>query len=196
MMLFSDSNGSLTWRETVNVDGNTQGYICEWSHDTRVAIGLVPDLTGNGSSEEAILSVDYKTGTHTVTIKDPQKNPTPVSNIKLTFAKNFAPPKGLAVLADTNGNRFPEIGVLDMDYTAKVPVVRVRDVNNNRTYVRTIKFFTKAGLYTPVSLAVVPDKNKNGAYELTVLAEDKNTGKAYSETRDSKTGALLYSNAF
>jgi hypothetical protein len=135
------------------------------------------------------------TSTASLNIADRQGPVHAKVGITLTFAKNDIPPKGLAVIADTNGNGKPEIGVLDVNYSTNALAVRVKDISNNATYLRTVNFFT-SGAYLPVSLAVEPDSNGNGADELTVMAVKRDTGKAYSETRDSKTGALINSNAY
>lgn len=171
------------------------GYVCEWSTNHYVATATVPDQNGNGFAEDAVLYVDFTTSNHVVVLRDRQGPAHAKVGISLTFAKNDIPPKGLAVIADTNGNGKPEVGVLDVNYATNVLAVRVKDISNNASYLRTVNFFT-SGAYVPVSLSVEPDSNGNGADELTVLAVKRDTGKAYSETRDSKTGALISANAY
>lgn len=190
---FSSYSGNSKWFNGGN--GTTNGYVCEWSTNNYIATAEVPDQNGNGRPEDAILYVDFASSYHTVVLRDRQGPVHAKVGISLTFAKNDIPPKGLAVIADTNGNGKPEIGVLDVNYSTNVLVVRIKDVSDNSVYLRTLNFFT-TGTHVPVSLSVGPDSNGNGAYELTVMATNKDTGKAFSETRDSKTGALLNSNAY
>jgi len=172
----------------------SHGYVCEWSTNTYIGTAAVPDQNANNYPEDAILYVDFTTSLHTVILKD-RKSPHAAVGIKLTYAQNDIPPKGLAVIADTNGNGKLEIAVLDQNYSTNMPIVRVKDISNNAAYIHSFQFFTD-GNYRPVSLAVEPDANANGSNELTVTALHKDTGKAYTETRDSKTGGLLYTNAF
>lgn len=169
------------------------GYLCEWESNTYVGIASVPDLTGNGWAEDATLYVDYKTQTHTVAIKDP-KTHAPVST--LTFIKNFKPPQGLAVLEDMDGNGRAEIAVLYYDATYRLARVKIKDAKDNTQYIDNGKLTFLDPNYAPVAISAVPDTNGNGASEITVLGKHKKTGKAKSETRDSKTGALLGSNTF
>jgi len=170
---------------------NTEiGYICEWSNNNTVGTAVVPDLNGNGVNEITALWVDYKTGKHTVQIKDPATNT--ILNT-LTFATDFNPPQGLVVLNDLNGNGVPEIGVLYLS-SAKLPTVQIKDAKNNAATVKTLGFLSQS--YTPRAITVSPDSNGNGASEITVLGRNTTTGKDMAQQRDSKTGALLYTVGF
>ncbi|MDD2723113.1 MAG: C-type lectin domain-containing protein [Methylovulum sp.] len=165
------------------------GYICEWSTQNYIGTALVPDLNKNGVDEIAGLFVDYKTGKHTVQIKDPL---TDLVLSTLTFATNFLPPQGLVALEDINANGIPEIGVL---YTyvsngVEVPVVQIKDAKNNAVVLKNFVFLNST--FKAKAISASPDANGNGASEIVVLGIEKTTGKALAQIRDSKTG--LYSN--
>jgi Lectin C-type domain len=167
----------------------TNGYICEWSAPNYIDVTSVPDLNNNRFSETAALYVDFVTGKHTVKIKDPQ---TQGLLSTLTFQTNFNPPQGLVALADINGNRIPEIAVLYNELNQ--PSVGIKDAKNNGALLKTLRFLGTA--FEPKAITATPDTNGNGASEITVLGINKTSGQAKSETRDSKTGALLKSIVF
>jgi hypothetical protein len=167
-----------------------QGYICEWGNNNSIGTAVVPDLNNNDVDEIAILWVDYKTGKHTVQIKDPKTNR--VLNT-LTFATDFAPPQGMVVLNDLNGNGTPEIGVLYLS-SVKVPTVQIKDAMNNAITLKTMSFLDQN--YAPRAITASPDSNHNGSSEITVLGRQNTTAKDVARMRDSKTEDILYTVGF
>ncbi len=170
----------------INGTGNqyATGYVCEWDSNHFVSSIAVPDMNGNGVDEIASLYLDYGTNKHTVQIRDPQKH---VTLSTLTFGNGPTPPLGLAVIADINGNNQPEIAVL-----AGRNVI-IKDIKNNAKKLKTISFLS-AGKQAR-TLNALPDSNDNGADELSVLGVSSD-GTATTETRDSDTGAKLFSDNF
>lgn len=164
------------------------GYLCEWSTQNYIDTTLVPDQNGNGVDEVASLFVNYKTGQHTVQIKDPSTDKLLTT---MVFATSFIPPSGLVVLSDSNGNNAPEIGVIFTKFG--YPSVQIKDVKTNAT-LRNINFMTPG--YKPKSIGVGPDKDGNGADEIVVLGISKKTGAANAEIRDSLTGNATDNTAF
>lgn len=185
-MKVSDSKWILS-----NIDGHigsgiysSTGYVCEWDGNDYIASATVPDLNNNGVDETAALYLDYKTNNHTVIIRDP-KTHTTIST--LTFANSTpTPPIGLAVIADMNINGVPEIAVLSG------LTIRIKDAKNNNVSLKTFNFLNST--YQPRSLSATYSSDKTFS-ELTVVGVLP-TGKATAETRDSKSGALLYSDTF
>jgi hypothetical protein len=176
-------DGSDVWDSNLGHVYNA-GYICEWDGNNFVANATVPDLNGNGVPEIASLYLDYKNNKHTVIIRDPK---THAKISALTFATSATPPVGLAVIADTNSNGSPEIAVL-----SKLNV-QIKDAKDNTKVLKSINFLNNK--YQPRALSVMPDSNNNGFDELTVLGILP-SGKATSETRDSSTGEILFSDTF
>lgn len=189
----STSSDYGKWYDAVDSLADSGGYICEWSSNNYIGSVMLPDQNGNAKPEDAILYVDFKTSKHTVVIRD-RKSPNAQIGTALTFATEDRPPKGIAAIADTNGNAKPEIAVLDTNYGNSTPIVRIKDLSSNAVYLRSIYFLDYN--YIAQSISAEPDSNGNGYSELTVMGTHKDTGKAYTQTRDSKTGALLYSNKF
>jgi hypothetical protein len=185
-MKVSDSKWILSY-----IDGHigsgiysSTGYVCEWDGNDYIASATVPDLNNNGVDETAALYLDYKTNNHTVIIRDP-KTHTTIST--LTFANSTpTPPIGLAVIADMNINGVPEIAVLSG------LTIRIKDAKNNNVSLKTFNFLNST--YQPRSLSATYSSDKTFS-ELTVVGVLP-TGKATAETRDSKSGALLYSDTF
>ncbi len=171
-----------TWFTGLATD--TYAYVCEWSTPNYVDITTVPDINRNLSNEIAVLYVDAITGKHTVKIKDP-KSQALLST--LTFLTGYTPPQGVVALSDLNGNKIPEIAVLYNELGQ--PSVGIKDAKNNVALLKTLRFLDKT--YDAKAIALAPDSNANGASEIRVLGISKTTGQAKTETRDSKTGALL-----
>jgi hypothetical protein len=169
------------WFTAYSSDGFT-GYICEWSTQNYIDTTLVPDMNNNGVDEVAALYVDFKTGKHTVQIKDPATDT--VLKI-LVFATSFTPPSGLVVLHDTNDNGAAEIGVLFTQFG--FPNVQIIDTKTSTT-VRNIAFLTPAS--KPKTIGVGADTDANGADEIIVLGINKTSGAAKAEIHDSKTGQV------
>ncbi|MDD2723721.1 MAG: lectin-like protein [Methylovulum sp.] len=163
---------------------HVEGYVCEWDGNHFVGSATVPDLNANGVDEIASLYLDYKNNKHTVKIRDPQ---THAIISTLTFATSTTPPIGLAVVADMNINGIPEIAVLSRLN------VQIKDAKNNTKVLSSINFLNNK--YQPRALSVMPDANHNGFDELTVLGVLQN-GKSTSETRDTSTKAILFSDTF
>ncbi len=168
---------------------SVNAYLCEWSNHNFVDVTSVPDINNNKFSETAALYVDFVSGKHTVKIKDPQTQ-TVLST--LTFLTSFNPPQGLVAIADLNGNKVPEIAVLYSELNQ--PSVGIKDAKTNGALLKTLRFLGTG--YEPKAITATPDTNGNGSSEITVLGINKTTGAAKSETRDSKTGAILKSIAF
>lgn len=163
------------------------GYVCEWDGKAVVAVATVNDLNGNGVRENAILYRADGSNTHTVVIRDPVTH----QNLStLTFGASLAPPVGLAVVRDMNGNGRQEIAVLN-----KGRSVTIKDVKYNNEILKTITFLDSN--YIPLSITVKPDQNGNGGDEITVVGSYRITaGKVKAETRDSKTTSVLAADIF
>lgn len=163
------------------------GYICEWDGKAVVAIATVNDLNGNGVRENAILYRSDGNNAHTVVIRDPVTH----QNLStLTFGGSINPPLGLAVVSDMNGNGRQEIAVLNGNRS-----VMIKDAKYNNEILSTITFLDSK--YIPLSIAVKPDQNGNSGDEITVIGSYRITaGKVKTETRDSKTKAVLASDMF
>lgn len=193
-MLGTAQYAKSTWIDSVDKLDGMSGYICEWSGNTYIKTVRVDDLNNNGYPEDAALYVDYQTYKHTVAIIDRKTHK--AVRTPMTFAQDSRAPKGLVVITDINGNGKQEVGVLDMDYNVNMPVVNIRDLSSkSANYLKYIRFFLD-GLHQPVSVDLESDISGNQADEITVMAVNKLTNKADSETRDSKTGRLLYTNKF
>lgn len=174
------TDSSYLW-SNITSSTYTLGYICEWSSNTYNYIdsSTLPDINNNGFAEIAALYIIPKTSQHMVIIKD--SNTKKILS-KLTFSKNHIHPHGMVVVNDINGNNIPEIGVLSTE--SGWPTVQIKDALNNKKTLRTIKFLSRG--YRAQSISANLDLNGNGASEITVLGLHKQTGKAVTQTRDSK----------
>lgn len=176
----------IAWFD-INSTTPEYGYICEWSSNKIIAKTIVSDLNNNKANEIAELSVDYQSGKHIVKIKDTR---TKKLLNTLTFATDVTTlPKGIIALKDLNGNGIPEIGVL---YKSKnQPAVLIKDAKAKAGNSLLKKLIFLNSNYEGQVLTVSPDRNGNGADEITVIARNKATLATITETRDSKTGKIL-----
>ena len=167
--------------------GSSAGYVCEWDGNNYVASATLPDISGNGYDENALLYLDYKTNNHTVVIRD-QKDNKLISTL-IFPNKTPTPPIGLAVIADINNNKIPEIAVLSG------LSVRIKDAKakSSDAILKTINFLNSK--FQPRSLSATYSANTFGYSELTVVGSTIGNNTT-AETRDSKTGTKLYSNKF
>ncbi len=167
--------------------GVSVGYVCEWDGNNYIASATLPDISGNGYDENALLYLDYKTNNHTVVIRD-QKDNKLISTL-IFPNKTPTPPIGLAVIADINNNKIPEIAVLSG------LSVRIKDAKakSSDAILKTINFLNSN--FQPRSLSATYSANTFGYSELTVVGSTIGNNTT-AETRDSKTGTMLYSNKF
>ena len=186
-LLPSDGSGPGLDINNTAYRGSSAGYVCEWDGNNYVASATLPDISGNGYDENALLYLDYKTNNHTVVIRD-QKDNKLIST--LIFPNSTpTPPIGLAVIADINNNKIPEIAVLSG------LSVRIKDAKakSSDAILKTINFLNSN--FQPRSLSATYSANTFGYSELTVVGSTIGNNTT-AETRDSKTGTKLYSNKF
>ena len=182
-----DGTGDIIYISGGAESGSSAGYVCEWDGNNYVASATLPDISGNGYDENALLYLDYKTNNHTVVIRD-QKDNKLINTI--TFPNSTpTPPIGLAVIADINNNKVPEIAVLSG------LSVRIKDAKakSSDAILKTINFLNSN--FQPRSLSATYSANTFGYSELTVVGSTIGNNTT-AETRDSKTGTKLYSNKF
>jgi hypothetical protein len=146
---------------------------------------VVPDLSGNGAPELAILSAK----TRHAAVHDSLTG-TLLSNV--AFDPTFTPTR-IASVPDQNANGASELAVLqENDSTLRV---EVRDAKNG-ALVRHVGF-GQSQSFRPKDLAVLPDINQNGSVELAVLAQSAVEGKSDEvKIRDSVTGESIHNVSF
>lgn len=148
------------------------------------AMATIPDRTGNGVAEIAVLGQALGSGALLVRVRDAQAPQSAGAlNAFAVLDAGFSA-DALALVPDVNGNGRPELAVLGRHGDGRV-VVEVRD-NRNGALVRSIAYELPG--FAPEGLAVSPDIDGNGMPELTVIG----VGAGYrSQTRDALTGALV-----
>ncbi|SJM91912.1 C-type lectin domain-containing protein [Crenothrix polyspora] len=185
LVINSYSYYDYSWYDQYDSNTQTKGFVCEWSFNNVVASTALPDTNGNRSADLAVLYVDYKTSKHSVHIRDGSSKKILKT---MAFETNDRPPLGVVALADINGNGKPEIAVLYIDTESSAPRVGIKDAATGVT----LKDFAVLGLnYTPKNITSTVDVNGNKSSEITMLGVDGANGKSRSETRDSKTAAII-----
>ena len=146
-------------------------------------LAAVGDLSGNGTQHLAVLFKDAATGTLTGQVWD-------VANGAARHTIDFDPayaPLDLVVIPDQNANGAPELASLGRHAANGSVQVEVRDSLTGERL--SAVAFNSA--FVPQRLAVLPDRNGNGAAELAVLGIKTTTGGIAAEIKDAATGAGL-----
>ncbi|WP_295613297.1 SBBP repeat-containing protein, partial [uncultured Lamprocystis sp.] len=146
-------------------------------------LAALGDLARDGTQSLAVLFADAAAGTVTAQIKQAV---TGTLIQTFVFDQGYAP-LDLAVVPDQNRNGAPELALLGRHAANGGVQVEVRDT---RTGARlTAVAFNPA--FAPQRLAVLPDRNGNGAAELAVLGINAGNGAIAAEIKDAATGAGL-----
>ncbi|WP_295583683.1 SBBP repeat-containing protein [uncultured Lamprocystis sp.] len=146
-------------------------------------LASVGDLTGDGTQHLAVLFADATAGTVTAQIKQAVTG-TPIQTF--VFDQGYTP-FDLAVVPDQNTNGAPELALLGRHAVNGSVQVELRDTLTGERL--SAVAFNLA--FVPQRLAVLPDRNGNGAAELAVLGINASTGAIAAEIKDARSGAGL-----
>jgi hypothetical protein len=153
-----------------------------------VAIKLVPDYSGNGAPELAILGSEAGTDAVSVRILDSITGANP-DNI-LLGVQSIA--RDVLVLTDTSGNGVPEmgiVGVLKANDHVRMQVWDPLPLVNGAEFQSNVWF---GKVYQPISTITMPDINSNGSDEIVAVGVSALTDNIRVQVRDSDTTATLY----
>jgi len=187
------ASANFPTREALQPDvgggGNGDAFIAKIAAGPAARVAALPwlaglgDLTGNGSQHLAVLFADAAAGAVTARIKNAA---TGTQIQTFVFDQAYAP-LDLAVVPDQNGNGAPELALLGWRATDSRVQVELRDTLTGERL--TAVAFNPA--FAPQRLAVLPDRNGNGAVELAVLGIKAGNGAIAAEIKDAATGAGL-----
>jgi len=151
---------------------------------TPLDIGTLADLGSDGSDDIALLARNLSTGEIGVQVRDAASG---------TFVRNvfFVDPgwraQQLVVIDDLDANPGQEVGVLATNDAGQI-VVMVKDAKTN-SFIKNV-FFLNAN-WRPVQALVLPDFSGNGADEIALLAQNRNSGQLVVAVKDSATNTFL-----
>ncbi len=146
-------------------------------------LAALGDLMGDGTQHLAVLFADAAAGTVTAQIKQAT---TGTLIQTLLFDQGYAP-LDLAVVPDQNANGAPELALLGRHAANGSVQVEVRDTLTGER-LSAVAFNP---LFAPQRLAVLPNRNGNGAAALAVLGINAGNGAIAAEIKDAATGAGL-----
>ncbi len=183
--------GAFPTRRALQPDtgGNYDAFLTKIADETTAPPTALPwlavlgDLTGDGTQHLAVLFADTAAGTVTAQIKQVA---TGTLIQTLGFDQGYAP-LDLAVVSDQNSNGAPELALLGRHAANGSVQVEVRDTRTGDRL--SAVAFNPA--FAPQRLAVLPDRNDNGAAELAVLGIKAGNGAIAAEIKDAATGAGL-----
>ncbi|MBV5274297.1 MAG: SBBP repeat-containing protein, partial [Lamprocystis purpurea] len=170
-------------------DGGYDSFVAKIADETTAPAMALPwlaalgDLTGDGTQHLAVLFADATAGTVTAQIKQAVSG-TLVQTF--VFDQGYAP-LDLAVVPDQNANGTPELALLGRHAANGSVQVEVRDTLTGDRL--SAVAFNPA--FAPQRLAMLPDRNGNGAAELAVLGIKASNGAIAAEIKDAATGAGL-----
>ena len=144
-----------------------------------IDLAVVPDLSGNGQPELAVLG-ESDTGVTRVQVRDAVTG----AAVSTIFLGTTSRPHSLHVLPDISGNGLHEIATVGTVRATGQVRARVQDIDS-KAFLRNIFFGTA---YRPVAFTVVPDVNGNGSSELAQLGV-RADGGARLLLKDSLTAA-------
>jgi len=150
---------------------------------------VLPDIEGTGYEEVGLLGEHRVSGEVRMELLDSATGLV-VRSIKY-FDDSAYTPVGAAVIADTNGNKYSEIGVLGVNKVNGSVLVQIRDTSDG-ALVRDIVYNSA---YAPYRVLSVNDSNKDGYPEAGVLGVSESTGEVLFQLKDTVTKQVL-SNLF
>jgi len=111
---------------------------------------------------------------------------TPIRDLKL-LNDNWEPLQAI-VIPDYNGNGIAEVALLGSKKGTNRLIVQVRDGRNNAFLTNILPF---SAAWRPVKMALLPDRNANGAAEIAIMAVKEGSDRLLVQVRDSRTGQFL-----
>jgi hypothetical protein len=149
-----------------------------------VKMTVVPDYSGNGDPEIAVLGSESGTDAVRVQLRDSSSN-TFVDNV---FLGTQSIARDVVSVTDTSGNGIPEMGILGVLKANNH--VRMQMWDADTAAFQTNVWFGQ--VYQPQSTIVMPDINTNGSDEIVAVGVDPGTQNIRVQVRDSDTTATLF----
>jgi hypothetical protein len=149
-----------------------------------VSMAVVPDYSGNGDPEIAVLGSESGTDAVRVQLRDSASN-TFLDNV---FLGTQSIAKDVVSLTDTSGNGIPEMGILGV--LKANDQVRMQIWDTDTSAFQSNVWFAK--VYQPHSTIAMPDINSNGSDEIVAMGVDPATQNIRVQVRDSDTTDTLF----
>jgi len=183
-MLNEQANGQVRVQIRDSVTGNLVKYLWYGLQYRPVSMTVVPDYSGNGDPEIAVLGAEAGTDAVRVQLRDSSSNAF-VDNVFLG-TQSFA--TDLVSVTDTSGNGIPEMGILGV--LKANDHVRMQVWDADTAAFQTNIWFGQ--VYQAQSTITMPDINANGSDEIVAVGVDPNTQNVRVQVRDSDTTATLF----
>jgi hypothetical protein len=162
---------------------NTLGF-----HDsghTPVDMVVLPDISGNGSPELAVLATRNSDQRIYVQVRD-------IANYTTLGSMQFMGPawvpEEMVALPDVDASGYPDLAVLVTHGSDGRIYAEVRD-SVSGSMINNVPFFS--GAYTPVEFMALPDMNASGNPELAVLVTRNSDQRIYVQLKDSVNDAWI-----
>jgi hypothetical protein len=146
-----------------------------------VAMAMVPDFSGNGASEVAVLTRKKATGNGVVQIKDIETGAL-VGAGNISWLNRLFEARDVFALPDVDGNGVAELGVLTVRVTDGRIAVQMKNVSGPPA--SRLVFFTGPG-FVPVRIRLVDDADGNGIPELALLMRRISDGRFLVQRRNA-----------
>ena len=148
-----------------------------------LAMAMVPDYSGNGLPEIAVLGSEASTDAVRVQIRD-----TAGGFLDNVFLGAQSIAKDLVSVTDTSGNGVPELGILGVVKDSDQVRMQMWDAKTS-DHLTNVWF---AKVYKPKATITIPDINTNGSDEIVAMGVDPATQNIRVQARDSKSQATHY----
>ena len=183
-VLHQQPSGQVRVQSRDSVSGNVVSNLWYGLQYGAVSMAVVPDYSGNGDPEIAVLGSELNTDAVRVQLRDSSSN-THLDNVFLGTQSIAA---DLVQLSDTSGNGMPEMGVLGVLKSNNHVRAQIWD-SDTAAFQGNVWFGNK---YQPHSMITMPDINSNSSDEIVAIGVDPATQNIRVQVRDSDTTATLF----
>ena len=160
-----------------SVTGATTATVFYGDQYSGIEMDVVPDFSGNGLPELAVLGQEAGTDRIRVMIRDADTN----TGIKSLFLGNRMYAHDMTVVSDVTSNGIPEIAMTGVIKTSSQVQSQVRDASTAGLH-QTVFW---ANQFQPVKTVTLADIDTSGSEELVALGRDPNTGAGRLQIRDA-----------
>ena len=172
-------SGQIRVQVKDSVTGAATGTVFYGDVYSGIDMTVVPDFSGNGLAELAVLGQEPGTDKIRVMVRDVATD----TGIKSLFLGNRMTAHNVTVVSDVTGNTIPEIAMTGVIKTSDQVQSQVRDANTAGLH-QTVFW---ANQFLPVKTITMQDIDSSGSEELVALGRDPITGAGRLQIRDATT---------
>ena len=172
-------SGQIRAQVKDSITGATTATVFFGDQYSGIDMAVVPDFSGNGLPELAVLGQEPGTDRVRVMVRDAATD----TSLKSLFLGNRMAPSGVSVITDVTGNSIPEVVMMGSTTPSGQVQSQVRDANTAALH-QTVFW---ADRFQPVKTIGMQDIDASGAGEIVALGLDPDTGAGRLQIRDASS---------